>query len=782
MISAVTDSVISRWRSKKSTKDSSPEPSLNFPQSRSSTSPYSWFEFEVWVIDISTHRATNVLVSADWMDAKMKISRKDLEVAWSYFAKFRPYHRNTILEFLSDRRDAEPGWKLCHFEILQKWSPARLFGVRREEQMIQLTLSRSKLNDQDSDPLRGRPKIEGPGGELPKRAAFVGALGEESGESVYAMNTLDLRYKIAELEKKKKRLGPHDYKRRADLDDMIDYLRDKSGSDAKMTSIHEKSQTEPGKSESSRAPVIMPNEYIPNSNRRETIIEAERSRPRKMYLAEENSIARHRPRDEIEVIRRDYTTGELRSRGQSGVRNNSRYEPRERQEWRDEDLIVAYPDPQPRYRRERSRSRSRLSRHDSFGPRERPIIRRAQSWERLRDPMSQPSKQSSKETDYFDSAEGGGVAHDRARSKQSTSDIHDEDGEWSSDVMLIRRDERSLYRPREKQYFSNSGSEHNSPFSNVVNGGERPAVDASDQSQALVLRAGASSLPYDYVRERVSNSGIRVRGDDHMRSPPEDSPGFSDDYRDRRRTLFRSSTGPETVVSPYTRRPSRSSSSRRARYRDRSWAPSLRRRLSGTRHQLDSSEDEEFGYLSMKRVDSEKNGPETELSDAEVIAQTLKQYTTIRDSDMPATGIYPPPNRTKSEIGPSALKNASLGPERQRSFPVSGRKAHFEQNVGPPRPDQDAQSGATKEREKPADEEPFLDRISEEPDVMTEDNESLHHQRVLYFPKDPFPPPRIQKLLFHIRLILLLPPVKLHLDLSTPIRLRTALQVHQQMK
>ena len=758
MIKAVADSVILRWRSKKSTRDSSPEPSLNSSLSESSTSPHSWFEIEVWVIDICTYQSTRILASADWMDAKMKISRKDLEVAWSHLAKLKPYCRYRILDFLNHRRDEEPGWTLCHFEVPHKWSPAKLFGMRRDDQMIQLTLSRPKLDNQDSDSPRGRPKIEGQGGGLPKRVAFGGELREESGtmgkakstnKNVLAMDTLDLRNKIAGLEKKKDGLGPHEYERLADLNDMIDYLRDRLESDAKMTSIYDKSQTEPGKSDSTREQVVIHHEQIPDSDRREIFIEEERydrelgprapPRPRRVYGADDDVIARHRPRDEFEIIERESSPGKLDSEGQYVVRSKSRYGPSERP-YREEEVYLEHRDSLPSRWQERSRSRSRPSRQDSLGPRGGPIVRRDRSWERPKDQTSQPSKQVSEEIDYYDYAQGGRVGHGRTRSRQSTVDRYEED-QWSPHrrEIVIRRDERPHSRPRERQYFSSSGSEHNSLTSRIVRS-ERPAVDASGQSQALVVRAGASGLPYDYVRERVFNGGIRVRGDDHIGNSPDDSPGFSDDYRPRRRSFSRILPQLEHPVSPYIRRPSRPSSSRRGSYRDRSWAPSLRRRLSETWHQFDSSEDEGSRYRSMKRVDSEKNGPETELSDAEVIAQTLKQLTTIQDSDMPATGTFAPPTRTKSEVGPSALKNAlsaSTGPERQRSFPVSGRKAHFEQDIGPIQPDQHAQSGATKEGSKPADEEPFLDRISEEPDAITEDNEIPHHQRVVYFPERP---------------------------------------------
>ena len=786
----MADSIILRWPSKKYTRDRSLESSLNSSLSESTTDPYSWFEIEVWVIDICTNQNTKILASADWMDAKMKMSRKDLEVAWIHFAKLKPYCRNRILEFLNHRRDEEPGWTLCHFEIPHKWSPARLFTGRRDEQIIQLTLSRPRLNDQNIDLPSVRPKIEGLGGGLPKHVAFGGGLGEESGtkgeaksthDNILALNTLDLRNRIAGLEKKKHGLGPQDYERLADLNDMIDYLRDQLKSNAKTTSIYEQRPKEPGNSDSSRAPAIIHQEPSSNSIRRETIIGNEPDQyyydldypppprrrrvyreppylprrvyrepsylpqrayreppylPQRAYGAEENSMARHRPREELEIIERDSS-------------------------------------PQ---------SRSRPLRQDSFGPRGGPIVRRDQSWERPRpnNQTSQPSTQVSE--------------HDRTRSRQSTIEediiirrgereterprereivyepddytrrpgdqlvirrnerspspepepepksvpVRDryEDDRLSSDygAIVIRRDERSKSRPREKYSRQRTVDRYEDEYD------ERRLVEAPGQSQALVLRAGASRLPYDYVQERVLNGSIRVRGDDHIGNPSDDSPGFSDDRRPRRRLISRESVRHEPAVSPYIRRPSRAASSRRGSYRDRSWAPSLRRRLSETWHHNDSSEDEESSYPPIKRVDSEKTGLEIKLSDAEVIAQTLKQLTTIQDRDMPGTGLPAPPTRTSSEIGPSALKNTSYpssGPERQRSFPVSGRKAHFEPDIGPPQPDQDAQSGATKEGPKAANEEPFLDNISEEPDAMTEDNEIPHHQRIDYFPERP---------------------------------------------
>lgn len=782
MISALADSVISRWRSKKYTRDSSLESSLNSSLSESTTNSYSWFEIEVWVIDICTDQNTRILASADWMDAKMKMNRKDLEVAWIHFAKLKPYYRNRILELVNHRRDEEPGWTLCHFEIPQKWSPAKLFTVRRDEQVIQLTLSRPSLNDQDSDLPSIRPKIEGLSGGLSKRVAFGGGLGEESGTkveaksthgNVLAMSTLDLRNRIAGLEKKRQGLGRQDYERLADLNDMIDFLRDHLKSDAKTTSIYEKRPTEPWISDSSQGPAIIHKEPSSNFNRRELIVEEDRYKSDR-YDRDTGLLLSPQPPRVYHS-----SPGKLDSKGQYVARNNSYYGPRERQDYRDEEIIVRSRDQDrfpPRHWQQRSWSPSRPSRQDSFGPRGGPIVRGDQSWERPRpkDQTSQPSKQVSEEIYYCNPRRRAGNDHSRSRQSTVEEDITIRRGEreWEwlrkrpreksressyDDIIfqnddykgrhedqIIRRNKRSPSpgpepgpepAPVRDRYEDDRLSPNWGDVAARTVCDERHVVEAPGQSQALVIRACASSLPYEYVQERVFNDGIRVRGDDHIGNSSDDS-----HYRPRRRSLSRRPVPPEPAVSRYIRKPSRWASSRRGSYRDRSWAPSLRRRLSETWPEFDSSEDEESRYPQIKRMDSENNGPETELSDAEVIAQTLKQLTTIQDSDMPGTGLPAPPTRTRSEGGPRALKNTShqsSGPERQRSFPVSGRKTHFEQDIGPPQPDQDAQSRATKKGSKPADEEPFMDRISEEPDAMTEDIEIPHHQRIVYFPERP---------------------------------------------
>ena len=732
----------SRWRSKKSLRESSPESSLSSTLSEGGTDPYPNLEFETWLLDFSSNRTTELLPSADWLFAKMKTIKKDHDV-WSHFARLRPHWRNRIFAFLEIRRDEDPGWTLYYLEVPQKWSRTRIFGQRRDEQLIQLILCRRRMSDQESDLLRERSKIEGPGSGLPKRVSFAGDL-EEAGteKGVHTISdhasqkkASEISEQIARLEEKRNGLarsglGTRDYERIADLEDMIIYLRDQLKSEAtrtnvpNMTTFHDEHQSDPMRTGASRAPVIIREDRIPNSGREDEVIVEEYSYdrdpspiPARRTVYEDTiSVPNRYPRNthnDWEIMRRETSPGKTDYEGRYGVRNNSRHGVRERQrsDYEEEDLIVI---PRDRERssqggwQERSRSRPRPARQDSVGTRGEPIvIRRDRSWERSK---SRPSRQLSQETDYYDDYERRRVGDDDIGPRRRTEE----------EVYLPRRQEivirgngTSKPRPRDRQYTFSSESEHSYNGSRTRR--RRPALDTSDQSKALVLRAGASRLPYDYLKERVSNAGIRVRGDDDIGSPP-----------------------PESVISQDIRENSRLPTLRRNSYRDRRWAPGLRRRLSERLHDFDSMEDEVSRYQNAKMNEKDNGGPVTELSDAEVIAQTLKQYTTIQDSDLPVTGVSAP-TRTKVEVGPSALKNASYaspGPERTRSLPVPGRKARFEQDNGLPQPDREEQSKATNEGSKAVDEGPFMDIISEEPDVM---NDIPHHERVVYFPERPTP-------------------------------------------
>ena len=756
IISAVADSAIQRWRSKRFTRESSPEPSLNFVLPESSTGPSTKLEIETWLIDVYSDRSTKFLPSADWLIAKLKTIKKDQDV-WSRFANLRPHWRNAILEFLKFEKKSE--WILYHLDVPKKLSRTRLFGQRRDEQLVQLVLCRRRMNDEDGDMQKSRSKTEGRGDSLAKRVSFATKFEEESGaesevnaasDHILPRYTSGLKGRIAILEGKRNRLGVDDQERIGDLNYMIAYLRDQL-SDATHTdalntkAFQDERQPKPRRTDSIRTPTIIHKEYIPHQSRRDDIIALNEnfdrgiSPPsRRPSNADNTTVASHYPRfthDDLEIRETESSPGKTDYEDRHGVSNDSYYEPRERRRnHREEEDVTVEENVDTTYPgndsfsqkswRERSRYRLPPSRQYSTSTHGGPLIvpTRERSWERLNPRTSRASRQPYREIDYDDYFERQMVGDDHGRSRNRTRERKEA---WSPKrrEIMIRRNERSKPRPRERQNLSSSESEYTYNRSRGRRG--QPIVGESAQSQALVLRAGASGLPYEYIRERVLNGDIRVRGDDDIGSPR-----------------------PEYVTLQHVRRPSRPPTSRMGSFRDRSWAPSLRRRLSETWQQFEPSEDDEYRYPSMKRVDSERKGSEAELSDAEVIAQTLKRFTTIQDSDMPRTDMAAPSIQKKrnseTEVGASALKNTSrplLGLERRNSLPVpGGRKAHFEQDNEEPQPDEERQSRATNGGSKSVDERPFLDNISEEPDVIIEGGDVPHHQRFVYFPERPVLP------------------------------------------
>lgn len=769
------------------------------PENRSG--PHPKLEFETWLLDHFTHQSTELLPSNDWLLEKSKSVKKDQQV-WSRFARLRPYWRTRIFTFLGEHS----AWTLYHLEVFQKSPRTRLFGQKHDDQSMLLVLCRRRVDDQDSDVSEGGPKVEDPGGGLPKRVTFVEGAEEKSGtdrgsngppNDVLAKHTSSLRERVARLQEKRNGLGVHDHERIADLTEMIDYLQEQlktvgtQASDLDTETAHDERKSQPSRFKSNQASVPLYGDYIPDSSPREEIIIRRRSPspppsppwrqnstdaisianryPRRLgdkperypsperthyegrYGAREQSRngrqLRRREEGDIIVVhrgddrssRRGWSEEDIIVRSRDRDRSSRREWPEgdivlrsrdrdrsSRREWPEEDIIVRSGDHERSLQREwpeRPEYYYRPSRQDTFDTHGGPVVVRARnrSWERSRPQPLRPSRQLSKVTDRYDNLERPTLANDIGPRERT---IEREDERWSPEMheVAIRRDQSSKPRLHNGQYFSNSESEHPYNGSRVPPG--QPVVGPSGQSQALVLRAGAFSLPYDYIRERVLNGGIRVRGDDGV-----------DSHR------------LNPAASQHIRRASLPPFSRRNSYRDRSWAPSLRRRLSETWHQYDSSEDEHSRYRGIKKVHSEKVDPETELSDAEVIAQTLNKYTTIKDEDMPTTSVPAPPSRTDKaseiKIGRSAPKkvpHALSGPESKRSLSVPGRKAHFEQENDAPQKDQDGLGKATKEGSNSVDEISFMDKISEEPDVMNEADDLPQQPDFVFFSARPTPP------------------------------------------
>ena len=745
--SSVTDMAFPRRHPKRSTRESSSESPLSSMLLENSSALQPELEFETWLLDFATQRNAELLPSADWLLEKLKSIKKDQDV-WSRFARLKPYWKSRIFAFLEFQRQESPGWTLYYLETSDKRPRTRLFSQRHDDQSMLLILCRRRANDQDSDVPEGGPKADGPSG-LPKRVTFVEGVGEESStdkglndppNDTFARNTSSLKEQIARLEERRNGLDDHDHDRITDLTEMIGYLQDQLKLVGTQTGnpntqmFHDERQPHAMRSKANGASMPIRQEYMPNTSPGDELVIHERtysrgpspppSPPRRPNNTGEVSIVPRYPRETIKVIERDFSPRKREYEDQDGFSNHSRYGHHSHRSLpAEEDVIIIRRDDRVSRRGSpgRSRSRSRPSWQDSFDTYEEPLTirRRERSWERSRPRPPQVSRQPSRVTDKHEYSERRLLAN-ATRPVKRTSE-GDEEG-WSHEMrdIVIRRDGSSKPKPRKRHHFYSSESEYS--YHDPITYRRKSVVDSSAQSQALVLRAGASRHPYDYVRERVLNGGIRVRGENDVYSPPSDP-----------------------AVSKHVRRAYRPLDSRRNSLRDRSWAPSLRR--AETWHQFDSSGDEQSRYRSTKMVASEKDNPETELNDAEVIAQTLKQYTTIQDSDIATTGVSAPSFRTEkapeTAVGRSAMKEApqaSSGSDSKKSFSVPGRKAHFEKENDARQPDQDGLGKATNERSNSVDEISFLEKGSVEPDAVNEDNDIPHHQQFVSFSSRPAPP------------------------------------------
>ena len=163
----------------------------------------------------------------------------------------------------------------------------------------------------------------------------------------------------------------------------------------------------------------------------------------------------------------------------------------------------------------------------------------------------------------------------------------------------------------------------------------------SAASKALVLRTGGSRQPDDYLRERILDRSIRIRGEpEHSISPvrnviveahrtPADSRQSSYSERDRRHVSRRPTPESDLVFEERSSRAHGGYSSGRPRHRD---LERVKNRPWRSRPAFSSSEDDDYRPTRRRTASKQRSGPSNE----ELITQTLKRFTTFQGDQPPA--------------------------------------------------------------------------------------------------------------------------------------------------
>ena len=117
------------------------------------------FEIEAWLIDVFSHERIMLWPSDEWFKMEWnKVEKKGSDV-WRQFARLKPLWRTAILQFLNFKNPQEGGhWSLFSIELPQRSSRTRLFGYKSDDQIIQLIVfNREDISNVD-DSLRDNIK------------------------------------------------------------------------------------------------------------------------------------------------------------------------------------------------------------------------------------------------------------------------------------------------------------------------------------------------------------------------------------------------------------------------------------------------------------------------------------------------------------------------------------------------------------------------------------------------------------------------------------------------
>lgn len=564
--------------------------------------------------------------SDEWQDAKLnKILKKGGDV-WHQFARLKPLWRRAVLQFLEFKKQEENSdWSLLSVELPQRSSHTRIFGHRRDDQLIQLILfSRS---DTSPPPSNGSVR-RGNASETRSQVRYT----------VGTRNSNDIKEEIRQLEAERDALklekSHSEAGRREDMvrpQERVEVIESRRGVNPYNQPV-EVIETKRNDDVTSREYMYAGNrnKELPHSLERVDLdrTEHERSRPHGESYRDtrEEIIVREVPRsreglreDEAIGIQRTSTIPERRPVYDEQYIDIRRKSPSpERRPVYEEDIDIR--------RKSKSPQRRTYSEAEFFPLRDSfDLVQR-------QDPSSPQNQQL-----VINRSEEADARATRRADRRSRREMWMASSESSRErsKSVVRQSKRpgryyNFERPARRSTIENTGERSTYRDRALVRRSPSP-YRHKDQPLALVRRQAGSRRVDDYMQDHVLDTSIRIRGDDHPGSPID------------RHSRQKRSTAPFRT--------------RQNTFRERGRMP-MNRRLRWRKEEDSEYEDEraQAGYVEMK-----KSGPKPEPTDEELIERTLLKFTS--DEARRKSTILP------TDLAPMASPAASTRTKRRAAGP-----------------------------------------------------------------------------------------------------------------
>ena len=147
----VADHTLLRWQLRKATRDRAPELASDFLLSSNSSASNSSLEIETWMLDTSTQLGTEILPAPDWLATKVKRLDKGYDV-WHRYGRLTPQARNAITSFIRYKNsESEFEWGLFFIGAPYRSLRSKLFGLITSEQMPLIIYRRNESNEVPSE-------------------------------------------------------------------------------------------------------------------------------------------------------------------------------------------------------------------------------------------------------------------------------------------------------------------------------------------------------------------------------------------------------------------------------------------------------------------------------------------------------------------------------------------------------------------------------------------------------------------------------------------------------